>query len=416
MQRTGSHGIPIVFTAHFRTERLLATAAIALSACSSGANTGAPSQREAVAQTALADQPSCTPLAKFEVVPTDGDSFLHRTGHAVVALNDALYIARGLADDIDTQTNTFRDDLFQFVTDENDGANFAQLAETGAVPGPLGFPCMISNDDDGSLLLFGGASYVFELNPNFFQSFTPNNTLWHYQLDSGAWTQLAPAGTLPSRRNGCNAVRFRNSMYMFGGLSRFLQPNSELWQYDIAANAWQEAAPAGALPPPRFIASAAIDTDQGDGRIYVYNGLQITAQGFSQIGDFWVYDIATNEWRQIADTPTPPRNKGVFSELPGPCGKRYLVYSTGNIDTSVHCTGFDEDTTAINEVWAFDLEAETWQKLETVGDAPRLNFAQGATLGNKQYLIGGWYDVPDPVRVCRQVWNETVYSVSLVQQ
>jgi N-acetylneuraminic acid mutarotase len=273
---------------------------------------------------------------------------------------------------------------------------------------------MIADEADGSLLLFGGADYVFELNPGFFQSFTPNNTLWSYQLDSQQWTQLTPTGTPPSPRNGCSAVRVGNSMYVFGGLSRFLHPNNELWRYDIAGNAWEQLAPAGPLPPPRFIASAAVDPEAG--RIYVYNGLAATAQGFSQIGDFWVYDIAGGAWRQLATAPTPPRNKGVFSELRGPCGKNYLVYSTGNVDTDVRCTGFDEDTTAINEIWAFDLEAETWQQLESVGTAPRLNFAQGATLKNRQVLLGGWYDVPDPVRICRQVWSDAVYTVSLVDR
>jgi N-acetylneuraminic acid mutarotase len=273
---------------------------------------------------------------------------------------------------------------------------------------------MISDERDDSLLLFGGAHYVFELNPGFFQSFTPNNDLWRYEVHSGFWTKLAPLGPLPTPRNGCNAVRLRDSMYMFGGLGRFLNTDNELWRYDIAGNTWEELTPEGSLPPPRFIAATAIDEETG--KFYLYNGLQATPQGFGQIGDFWQYDIEENRWRQIPATPTPPRNKGVFSELRGPCGKRYLVYSTGNIDTNVHCTGFDENTTAIDEIWAFDLEAETWQKLETVGPAPRLNFAQGSTLDNKQYLTGGWYDVPDPVRVCRQVWNETVYAVSLVDR
>jgi hypothetical protein len=266
--------------------------------------------------------------------------------------------------------------------------------------------------EGGSLLLFGGADYVFELDPGFFASFTPTNALWRYQLGTKTWAQLSPAGTLPSPRNGCSAVRFGRSMYMFGGLSRFLAPDNELWRYDIDANAWQELSPSGSPPAPRFLAASAVDEERGN--FYVYNGLKATARGFDQIGDFWIYEIGANRWRQITTAPTPPRNKGVFSVLRGPCGKRYLVYSTGNIDTDVHCSGFDENTTAIAEVWAFDLEAEIWQKLESVGDAPRLNFAQGATVNNKQYLVGGWVDEPDPVKICRQVWNETVYEVTLV--
>ena len=203
-------------------------------------------------------------------------------------------------------------------------------------------------------------------------------------------------------------------MYMFGGLGQFLQPDNELWRYDVDANAWTELTPSGATPAPRFIMASVADRETG--RIYVYNGLGVTAEGFEPIGDFWVYEIRQNQWRQLAATPTPPRAKGVFSMLRDDCGKKYLVYTGGNIDTTVHCTGFDENTTATSEIWAFDMERETWQKLDTLGDAPRIEFAQGATLDNVQYVIGGWADEPDPVRTCKQVWNETVYKVSLVDE
>jgi N-acetylneuraminic acid mutarotase len=274
---------------------------------------------------------------------------------------------------------------------------------------------MVANEKGpGSLLLFGGADYVYELDPNFFHSFTPSATLWEYKTSNRKWTALTPSGMAPSARNGCTADAYQGAMYMFGGLGKFLAPNGELWRYDIDANAWAEIAPTGPTPPARFISASVVDPDTG--LLYLYNGLALTADGFDPIGDFWVYDIAQNTWRQLESTPAPPRAKGVLSILRGPCDKKYLVYTGGNIDTTVHCEGFDENTTATNEIWAFDVQAETWQKLDTIGTAPRVEFAQGATLNNEQYVIGGWMDVPDPVRICRQVWNETVYKVSLVNE
>ena len=402
----------------WRALRWAALGAVSIAGFACGGSAGSEGQGagEKFAQSTSALMPSCTPRAKVEAVRVHGDPFLHRTGHAVAKLDDALYVARGLADDIDAQANTFRDDLFRLDAHPRDRATFTQLQERGdSIPGNLGYPCMVGDEDgSGSLLLFGGADYVFELDPNFFQSFTPSAVLWKYTTANRKWTPLGPSGAGPSARNGCTAERVHGSMYVFGGLGKFLVPNGDLWRYDIGANAWTELTPSGPTPPARFISASVADHETG--RIYLYNGLGVTPEGFQPIGDFWVYDIAQNTWRQLPQTPTPPRAKGVFSMLHGPCEKNYLVYTGGNIDTTVHCEGFDENTTATNEIWAFDVQAETWQKLDTLGTAPRIEFAQGATLNNMQYVIGGWSDEPDPARICKQVWNETVYEVSLVDE
>ena len=358
---------------------------------------------------------SCTPRAKIETIRTSGDPFLHRTGHAVVRLEDDVYIARGVANDIDTQTNTFREDLLRLDPRGDDRATFEKLGESGSeIPGPLGYPCMVGDVSSDSLLLFGGAHYLFDLNPNFFASFTPSDRLWRYRVRAGEWTAIEPSGVRPGARNGCNAEFYKGSMYVFGGANRFLHLNNQLWRFDTETETWTLLAPASPLPPARFIGATVLDRENG--KIYLYNGLHATASGFRQLGDFWVYDIAANTWREIPATPTPPRAKGTFTLLTGPCDKKYLVYTGGNIENSVLCTGFDEMTTATSEVWAFDLQNETWQRLETVGTAPRLEFAGGATVGNRHYIAGGWFDVPDPVRICRQVWNENVYELMLVDE
>jgi N-acetylneuraminic acid mutarotase len=331
-----------------------------------------------------------------------------------VSLEDDVYVARGLENNIDTQANTFRQDLFRLDPHgASDQATFEQLAEAGAaIPDGLGYPCMVSDPESDALLLFGGAHYLFDLDPNFFASFHPFDTLWRYDVRTAQWTALAPAGTKPGARNGCNAEFYKGSMYVFGGANRFLQLNNELWRFDTATSTWTLLAPAGALPPARFIAATALDREEG--KIYLYNGLHQTAAGFRQLGDFWVYDIAANTWEQIPVTPTPPRAKGSFSILRDNCGKKFLVYMGGNIETSTLCTGFDEKTTATSEVWAFDPEAVTWQKLDMAGEAPRLEFIVGATVENRHYVTGGWFDVPDSARICRQVWNEEVYKLTLV--
>lgn len=355
------------------------------------------------------------PKARVVTVDVKGDGLPHRTGHQVVAVHDDLYVARGVADDIATQTNTFYRDLYRFQPKHHDRGKFHELPERGAATPPaMAVACMVGDESGtGSLLSFGGAHYLFELDPGFFASLVVYDTLWEYRIATGRWSAVTPgSGPRPAARAGCNAEIHDGAMYMFGGLNRFLQLNNELWRFDLGSRTWTQLPPNGPVPPPRFIGATAVDHETG--KIYLYNGHKETAAGFETIGDFWVYDVASNAWRQIETSPSPPRDEGTLSLLHDPSGKKYLVYTAGHTETDVRCVGFPEMNTATNEIWGFDIEAEIWKKLDVVGEAPRLEFCRGATVGDTHYVMGGWTDVPDPDLVCKQVWNENVYEVSLV--
>jgi N-acetylneuraminic acid mutarotase len=350
--------------------------------------------------------------AKVEKLRLKGDPFLHRTGHQVAAVKDDIFIFRGVEDDIATATNTFRDDLFRLDPKHGERARMKEMRERGdAIPPETGFHCMAS-DNKRSLLSFGGAHYLFQGDPAFFQSFVVYDTLWKYDVSDKRWQVIQPVGTKPAPRAGCNAEYHDGSLYVFGGLNRFFALNNELWRFDTATTSWTQLTPSGPVPEARFI--GATTTDHDTGRIYLFNGHRSTPLGFQTIGDFWVYDTATNAFRALPSIPAPARDEGTLSLLHAPGGKKYLVHTAGHTATPVQCTGFVERTSAINEIWAFDLDAETWQQLEVEGDAPRLEFVRGATVDNEHYLVGGYSDVPDPVNICRQQWNEDVYRVSLV--
>lgn len=354
--------------------------------------------------------------AKVDTMHLRGDPFLHRTGHQVVAIKDDLFVLRGVEDDIATQTNTFRNDLFRLDPKHGERVRMRELRERGdAIPPATAFHCAVSDDRrDGSLLSFGGAHFIFQGDPGFFRSLAVFDTLWRYRISNKRWEAIQPAGTKPAARAGCNAELHDGSMYVFGGLNRFLQLNNELWRFDTATETWTQLTPVGPIPEPRFIGATAVDHETG--KIYLYNGHRATPTGFQSIGDFWVYDIATNAFRQLPPVPAPARDEGTLTILHAPGGKKYLVHTAGHTVSPVLCTGFTENTTALDEIWAFDPDTETWQQLDVVGDAPRLHFVRGATVRNEHYLVGGWADVPDPVNICRQEWNENVYRIRLVKE
>lgn len=355
------------------------------------------------------------PRVKIERMNPRGDSFLHRTGHQVAAVKDDIFVLRGVEDDVATQTNTFRDDLFRIDPKHQRRVRMTELSERGAaIPPSTAFHCMVGDDRrGGSLWSFGGADFLYQGDPAFFQSFVVFDTLWHYRIPNKRWEAITPTGVKPSPRAGCNAEFYRGSMYMFGGLNRFFGLNNELWRFDTASETWTQLTPSGPLPEARFIGATALDEDNGN--IYLFNGHRATSLGFQTIGDFWVYNVASNTFRQLPSLPSVARDEGTLSILRAPGGKKYIVHTAGHTASGVLCTGFSEMTTALNEIWAFDPQDEAWDHLDVVGDAPRLEFARGATVDNKHYIIGGWADVPDPVNTCRQVWSEEIYRISLVR-
>ncbi|MBX3206781.1 MAG: hypothetical protein KF764_17050 [Labilithrix sp.] len=353
------------------------------------------------------------PKAKIERLRVEGDPFLHRTGHQVVAVKDDIFVLRGVEDDIATQTNTFRDDLFRLDPKRHRRVRMTERRERSASPPSTAFHCTVGDDRrGGSLLSFGGAHFLFQGDPAFFQSFAVFDTLWRYRVSDERWQAIEPVGARPTPRAGCNAEFYRGSMYMFGGLSRVFALNNELWRFDTSTERWTQLTPSGPVPEARFIGATTVDDDGGD--IYLFNGHRSTSIGFQTIGDFWVYHVATNRFRQLPSIPAAARDEGTLSILRAPGGKKYVVHTAGHTASSVLCTGFAERTTAIDEIWAFDLSTEIWQKLDVVGHAPRIEFVRGATVDNQHYLIGGWADVPDPVNTCRQEWSEDVYRLSLV--
>lgn len=350
--------------------------------------------------------------ARVEAIDPRGSELTHRSGHSVVAVKDKLYVVRGVTDDFETQTNTFPEDVLRF----HPRANVVhELRERGEAPGGMSYSCAAGTDArSGAFYLFGGANYVFELRPDFFPSLVVSDALYRFDVARRRWTLLEPAGARPSGRSGCAAELFDGAMYMFGGISRFFEVNAELWKFEPESGSWALLEPEGPAPSARY--KPAVALDRAAGKIYYYGGLAFGAAGFARIDDFWVYDIASNSFRQLPSGILPERDQGSMSVLTAPGGKRYVVHVGGDVPTTVACTGFPQLAQATSEVWAFDIADETWALLPIEGVAPRIEYHAGATVKNRFYFAGGWAEEPDPERTCRQVWNEQIFGLSLVSR
>lgn len=333
---------------------------------------------------------------------------LQRSGHSLLAVGSRLLMARGVVDDFTTQTNSFPEDVLRLRR----GGSVRSLVERGAPPGGLSYSCMAADPaQGGAFYLFGGANYLFELDPGFFSSLVVSDDLYRFDLPRRRWTLIEPEGPRPTARSGCTAAFFDGALYMFAGISRSFAVNGELWRLDPELESWTLLTPTGPVPPPRYKPAVALDAEAG--KIYYYGGLAFGPTGFARIDDFWVYDIASNQFRELPSGIQPVRDQGSMGVLTAPNGRRYVLHIGGDLPTTVGCVGFPQLALATDEVWAFDIDAEAWTLLDTGGSAPRIEYHAGVTLNNRFYFAGGWAEEPDPVRTCRQVWNPNFYELSL---
>ena len=130
----------------------------------------------------------------------------------------------------------------------------------------------------GQVILFGGETVDGDV----------FGDTWAYDPASNTWTELDPAGDLPSPRSGHAMVydSLGARMILFGGWGGDFGLD-DTWAYDPAANTWTELTPAGDRPPGRDAFSMAYDSFTG--RVVMFGGWDDETDR----GDTWVFG---GEW------------------------------------------------------------------------------------------------------------------------
>jgi uncharacterized protein (TIGR03437 family) len=102
------------------------------------------------------------------------------------------------------------------------------------------------------MLLYGGCSSGY--GP------CPQGDLWSLDFSSKQWTQITSNPSPPARqRYGMVFDSNRNKVVVFGGLGGPVF--NDTWEFDPTASTWQQAAPEGSVPAPRYRIEAAFASD-----------------------------------------------------------------------------------------------------------------------------------------------------------
>lgn len=211
------------------------------------------------------------------------------------------------------------------------------VANVGSPP-VAKYPSVIYDPVNDQLVYFGGQ----------FQNGTTTNAVYTLSLGgTPTWTLLTPSGTPPTGRVFNTAIYDspHHRMVVFGGESSG-SFTSDVWALDLdGPPAWEQLLPSGSPPGARTRAKAVYDA--AGQRMVMFGGYG--ASGF--LGDVWSLSLgASPAWQSIA-THAGPDARDNHCVVMDDATRRLIVFG-GNTGINV-----------VNDVWALDLAASTWQQL-----------------------------------------------------
>jgi uncharacterized protein (TIGR03437 family) len=176
---------------------------------------------------------------------------------------------------------------------------------------------------------------------------------WAYDIQSNAWAQLSGNSSGPDSRYGHSGIydpkRDRVVIsHGFTSAGRF----DDTWALDLKSNSWTDISPSSTRPLRRCLHHA-VYVPQSD-QMLLYGGC---SSGFGPCpqGDLWSFDLARNQWTQIATAvnPAPRQRYGmVFDNT-----RKKLVLFGGLGGPS------------LNDTWEYDPASAAWSQITPGGDA-----------------------------------------------
>lgn len=207
----------------------------------------------------------------------------------------------------------------------------------GNAPDPRSNATAVYDPVDHRMIVFGGRGTSGDY-----------NDIWAFDLNTNTWRDLTPtSGFTPDARRTPNGVydpEGRRMIMWSGQGSGFF---NDTWTFDLNTNTWTVLGPPDPIPNTRYGAASIYDP--------VAKRL-VTFGGFTDAGRFedtWAFDPTAPSWTEIP-TPTgnPPR-RCLHSASYDAANHRMIVYG-------------GQQSGALDDIWAFDLNTNTWTDLTPV--------------------------------------------------
>jgi len=228
------------------------------------------------------------------------------------------------------------------------GANsWGTVRSSGSAPAARCMHSAVFDDVSGAMFVYGGSS--------------GSRGTTAYSVAKHSWTEFPPNGEV-GRREGHSAV-FVNAtkrMWVFGG--RRLETHgprgtwmvwlNNLYSYDPTANEWAALRNSGKVPARRAFHTAVLDPSSSS--IYVFGGFDAERDEDPVFGDFYRYDLATNQWSELPSSSPRYHHAAAFDT------SAQKMYVAG---------GLDANRSVLSDVQVYDVQSQQWTVL--MADGPQ---------------------------------------------
>lgn len=211
-----------------------------------------------------------------------------------------------------------------------------------------------------------------------------HGALWKFETTSATWTQVSPSNNssdFPAPRSyHCMCSDQRDTVYIHAGCPETGRL-SDFWSFSLSTQAWKQLS---AAPGPARGGTSIAFTG---GKLYRMNGFDGKHE---QGGSVDIYSPDTDTWDSHsynADNASGPTARSVSALLPiTVADNNYIVTLFGESDPSN--LGHRGAGKMLGDVWAFNIDSKTWQRVDTQGDeAPDARGWFGADVVGKDAII-----------------------------
>jgi len=245
---------------------------------------------------------------------------------------------------------------------------WAQVTTTGAGPMAKGYAAAWYDETNDRMIVSGG-------DPSGFNGVDETHAL---DLATNTWTEITGGATPGARLYHGVAIRGAEAI-IFGGARGFGADTylNDIMAFDMTTDTWRVVRAGGPdAPLTRF--GTEIFYDEAGDRLIAFGGHDSTDLG--NANDVWAYDFAGDSWSMarpgdtlngVAIGPCDFPADFTLPEDGMPTPDRRHSYMNAQNGTTGFIAMGKTDCGIINDVWAFDLAASTWETLRppTGGEA-----------------------------------------------
>jgi hypothetical protein len=316
---------------------------------------------------------------EWAVLPAAGEPPAARAYHTATydPVRDRMIVFGGY------NGTTFLNDLWELSLAGT--PTWTQMTPAGTPPCVRGTHAAIYDPVRDRVIVFGGRT-----NSNAWL-----NEVWVLSLeDTPTWTQMAPAGTPPSVRQGMTAVydEAGDRMLLFGGLNG-TESFADVWALSLGDTpAWTNLTPTGTSPAARYYHAAIYDPVRD--RMVVSAG----TNGSTSFADVWALSLSgTPAWTDLTPTDSNPGAVYGVCALYDPILDRMVTFGG-------YLSGF-----CLNDVWALSLgDAPAWIMLSVPGTPPAARDELAAIhdpVRDRMLVFGGYTLGRDGWPCSNDVWE-----------